>query len=216
MPGEGKVEKYHCSVDAQGELDELNAWLGCLLWKYPNRPENELIEKAQDILMHIGAQLAQQKQRIQKLDITDLEDAIDRMEEKLPPLNNFIIPSYPPEGHIARTVCRRAERQLSSWEAGSIDKEKFHLIIPYLNRFSDFLFVWCRSNCPEDKVWFGGCRHLEIETHPRRMPLLHGSAEIQVCIQCNMWRTNHHVPSSWREGDIHEAIAQAEKDGEEY
>jgi len=154
-PGEGKVDKYHCSVDAQGELDELNAWLGYLTWHWP---QNELLEKAQDILMHIGAQLAQNEQRVFEADITELEEGIDSMESDLEPLRNFILPTYPAEGHIARTVCRRAERQISLWRDKSDKPEKFHLVIPYLNRLSDYLFVWCRTMSKRDVVWDGSTR----------------------------------------------------------
>lgn len=159
MPGEGKVDKYDCSVDAQGELDELNAWLAHILQEHPESPQDHIIENAQNILMHIGAQLSTREQRLRESDITELETAIDCLENGLPELKNFILPSYPTEGHIARTVCRRAERQMSEWEDKAEDKEKFHLILPYLNRLSDFLFVWCRTISDGlDEVWYGNDR----------------------------------------------------------
>jgi len=159
MPGEGKVDKYDCSVDAQGEIDELNAWLAHLLQEHPESPEEQIIVNAQNVLMHIGAQLATREQRLRESDITELEISIDRMEGGLPELTNFILPCYPTEGHIARTVCRRAERQMAAWEANADDKEKFNLILPYLNRLSDFLFVWCRTLCGNlEEVWYGNDR----------------------------------------------------------
>lgn len=103
MPSVGKVDKYHCSVDAQGEIDELNAWLGHVLCKYPKLT---FLEDVQVVLMQIGAQLALSKQMVLEINIKKVENQIDEIEAKLPDLTNFIIPGFPSEIHIARTVCR--------------------------------------------------------------------------------------------------------------
>lgn len=178
MPGEGKVNKYDRSVDAQGEIDELNAWIGMIRHSkvaIPCSPEDmrdkaefeaklrdpqkKTLRKIQVDLYQIGAQLAQCEQRIRAKDIELLENEIDNMEEQLPALTNFILPSYPAAFHVARAVCRRAERVMSAWMSQYEDKEKFNLVIPYLNRLSDYLFILARHknhiSVAKEEVWDG-------------------------------------------------------------
>lgn len=142
--GGKRVSKSDLRVDAYGTVDELNSYLGLLF-------EEDLILHIQDRLFTLGSMLATEpgntKVKIPHLsedDITTLEKAIDKMEEGLEPMKHFILPGGHPTVsfcHIARTVCRRAERltvALNSIEP--IDP----LVIKYLNRLSDFLFVLSR------------------------------------------------------------------------
>jgi cob(I)alamin adenosyltransferase len=150
-----RVPKHDCSVDGQGEIDELNAWIGMIRDKIMDVP---VLEKIQRDLMEIGAQLAIGNTRITEDDITQLESLIDLMESDLPELKNFIIPKSTPEIHVARTVCRRAERVVSAWEAERKDStpdsiRRFALVVPYLNRLSDYLFVLARTFDVEEKIW---------------------------------------------------------------
>lgn len=139
--GGQRVSKADLRVDAYGTVDELNSYLGLLF-------EEDLIIQIQDRLFTIGAMLATEpgntKVKVPHLsedDITVLEKAIDRMEESLEPMKHFILPGGHPTVsfcHIARTVCRRAERIVVA--LNDVDP----LVIKYLNRLSDYLFVLSR------------------------------------------------------------------------
>lgn len=141
-----RIPKYSCAIDGQGEIDELNSWIGMIREKVYDPPA---LEKIQRDLFEIGAQLATAKMRIFDNDINELERLIDQMEVDLPPLKNFILPGKPAEIHVARAVCRRAERVVAAWEdspneVGKNRHTRFELVIPYLNRLSDYLFVLAR------------------------------------------------------------------------
>lgn len=166
MPGEGlegRVKKYDFSVDAQGDIDELNAWIGHLRVRYfeGNHDRCHHFERLchiQDVLMRAGSQLATSKQYVRQEDIHVLEKDIDAMTSGLPELNNFILPVSASEIHITRTVCRRAERNVAMWrDKHSRGPDKFELIVPYLNRLSDYLFTLARFTCQlngqEEIVW---------------------------------------------------------------
>ncbi len=142
--GGKRVSKADLRVDAYGTIDELNAHLGLLF-------EEDGVLQIQDKLFTLGAMLATEpgntKVKIPHLseeDITVLEKGIDKMEEGLEPMKHFILPGGHPTVsycHIARTVCRRAERLAVALDAiEPIDP----LIIKYLNRLSDYLFVLSR------------------------------------------------------------------------
>jgi len=149
--GGARVSKAHLRIEAYGTVDELNAWLG-LLADNSTDARKELLMLIQRRLFTVGSELAADPAKpmpniphIQAQDITVLEQSIDAQELNLPPLRAFVLPgghqvaSY---AHLARTVCRRAERgvvHLSEHEPIS------ELIIPYLNRLSDFLFVLSRT-----------------------------------------------------------------------
>ncbi len=149
--GGRRVPKYDPRIEAYGTVDELNSFLGLL------RDQNEAamaraeLIAIQERLFTLGAALAAdpEKENLKKPDLLDADIAIlelkmDEMEEELPPLKNFILPGGHPAVsvcHICRTVCRRAERraaELASMEA--LDP----IIIRYLNRLSDYLFVLAR------------------------------------------------------------------------
>lgn len=139
--GGKRVSKADARVDAYGTIDELNSYLGLLY-------QEDLIIQIQDRLFTIGAILATEpgntKVKVPHLsedDIVVLEKAIDKMEESLEPMKHFILPGGHQTVsfcHIARTVCRRAERIVVSLE--DVDP----LVIKYLNRLSDYLFVLSR------------------------------------------------------------------------
>ena len=148
-----RVSKADARVDAYGEVDELNAGLGAVLAAGVTDDIARTLEGIQKELFAVGARLADPSSRIAdrvtKAVITDadigrLEDTIDRLESELPPLRRFILPGGTPAGsllHLARTVCRRAERRVVGLGPGSTDE---HVIV-YLNRLSDLLFVMARA-----------------------------------------------------------------------
>ena len=138
-------------VEAYGTVDELNAVLGvarCYLAELPDL--DALLERFQSELFDIGAELASpperatQFQSLEERHIAAIEEAIDRLEEELPPLRQFILPGGTPASaylHLARTVCRRAERRVVHLSRVSTVNAA---IIKYLNRLSDLLFVMAR------------------------------------------------------------------------
>ena len=148
-----RVSKADARVDAYGEVDEVNACLGAARAAGVDGEMAALIESLQKDLFALGARLADPASRIaprvEKAAITDasvqrLEQEIDRLEETLPPLRRFILPGGSASGallHLSRTVCRRAERRVIALGAGAVDP----LIIIYLNRLSDLLFVMARA-----------------------------------------------------------------------
>ncbi|MCS7208627.1 MAG: cob(I)yrinic acid a,c-diamide adenosyltransferase [Fimbriimonadales bacterium] len=149
--GGQRVPKDDPRVEAYGSVDELNAALGvarCYLSDLPDL--DALLERFQNELFDIGAELASpperaaQFQSIEEQHITAIEEAIDRLETELEPLRQFILPGGSPASaylHLARTVCRRAERQVVRLSHSSTVNAA---IIKYLNRLSDLLFVMAR------------------------------------------------------------------------
>lgn len=142
-----KLSKNDPRVEACGTVDELNALLG-LVVAFADEPElKELLTAVQRDLFLIGAELAGSKKirRITLQKISDLENVIDKVEEKLPTLRRFILPGGTKMAallHVARAVCRRAERRV----VAVADREKINKqIITYLNRLSDMLFVLARA-----------------------------------------------------------------------
>jgi len=147
-----RVSKSDDRVDAYGEVDELNACLGAARAARLDADLTGVLEQIQCELFAIGARLADPSsriaERVQKAAITDaevkqLELMIDRLEADLPPLRKFILPGGSTAGallHLARTVCRRAERRVVGLGPGAVEP----IIIVYLNRLSDLLFVMAR------------------------------------------------------------------------
>lgn len=150
-----RVEKSHPRVEACGEVDELNASLGLLVSSL-REEEKELaqeVEQIQSALFDVGAMLSSSTEsllfrslrHIREEDIKALERNIDRMDEQLPPLTGFILPGGHPcsaLSHVARAVCRRAERRIAILVREG-NKEIGPVLI-YLNRLSDYLFVLAR------------------------------------------------------------------------
>ena len=151
--GGTKVPKSHLRIEAYGTVDELNSYIGlCRDLLTDDQGKNTLLE-VQDRLFTIGSSLAcdpikEPKMRIPDLKETDvelLEKEIDRMNGSIPPMKNFILPGGHIEKtqiHIARCVCRRAERCCVRLELENHEVE--NIIIKYLNRLSDYLFVLSR------------------------------------------------------------------------
>ena len=146
-----RVRKNDVRVDAYGEVDELHAWLGFARSSLRDRDLDEELGRIQRDLFALGAQLADPadkiadrvtKAAIGDADVARLEALIDRFEAELPPLRRFILAGGSPAGaalHLARAVCRRAERRMVSLQP-SIESP----LLRYVNRLSDLLFVAAR------------------------------------------------------------------------
>ena len=146
-----RVRKDDARVDAYGEVDELNACLGLARSSLADRELDEELAKIQRDLFAVGAQLADPAdkiaERVTKAAITDadverLERLIDHFERELTPLRRFILAGGAPSAsvlHLARAVCRRAERRVVALQP-SADPA----LLRYVNRLSDFLFVAAR------------------------------------------------------------------------
>ncbi len=159
-----RAPKSHQRLEAYGTVDELNAWVAMILAYGCPENEKQTLIKIQHHLFNLGAYLAYDKenakQKIENLPMVELKDVefleseIDRMNEELPPLTNFILPGGNQQAsacHLARTVCRRAERRVVHLKKTS---EVNSLAIQYLNRLSDYFFVLARyvshkNNAPE-------------------------------------------------------------------
>lgn len=151
--GGTKVPKSDLRIEAYGTVDELNSFIGLCSDLLTDEPARALLQSVQDRLFVVGAALAcdpekEPKMKIPDLhadDVTALEKAIDAMNEVVPPMKNFILPGGHPtvsQLHIARCVCRRAERCCVRLELESHEIEP--IILQYLNRLSDYLFVLAR------------------------------------------------------------------------
>jgi cob(I)alamin adenosyltransferase len=150
--GGKRVSKADLRIDSYGTVDELNSYIGLLRDQEVNKKRKEVLIEIQDRLFTVGSILATEpgntKVKIPSLiesDIHFLEKEIDKMDAGLPPMKFFVLPgghSSVSFGHVARTVCRRAERliiELNNHE--KIDS----MVIKYMNRLSDYLFMLCRK-----------------------------------------------------------------------
>ncbi len=162
--GGGRVPKSHPRVEAYGDVDELNAMLGLVRATEPMPRIDDVLAPIQVDLFAIGALLATpdrdkmrqhlEKARVDDARIEQLERAIDAGDDELEPLKAFILPAGTAKAatlHVARTVCRRAERRVVALGA---DTEIPSLVVIYLNRLSDLLFTLARvahhrANAPE-------------------------------------------------------------------
>ncbi len=167
--GDGsRVPKNHPRVAAYGTVDELNSLLGVVLALLVDLPERPLLEAVQNDLFDVGADLcvpqaldeeAGQRLRVQPAQVTCLERAIDRLNEHLEPLRSFVLPGGRPAAawcHLARTVCRRAEREVVTLAQSEPVNGQ---VVIYLNRLSDLLFVLARvlnANGAGDVLWVPG------------------------------------------------------------
>jgi cob(I)alamin adenosyltransferase len=152
--GGGRVPKDHRRVAAYGEVDELNAVLGLVIAEEPVALEAQLLEAVQRDLLAIGGQLASprpekvakalEKAAVPEERVGELERAIDRVEAELPALEAFVLPCGTRKAalfHVARTVCRRAERSVVALHH---EERVAPVILQYLNRLSDLLFSLAR------------------------------------------------------------------------
>ncbi len=144
--GGTRVSKSHQKIEAYGTVDELNSALGVL--RSSTDLDSDLLLEVQHVLFNIGSLLATEREvnfelpKLESTDVEKLENAIDLLNEDLPKLRNFILPggsSAAAFAHMARTICRRAERRVVVLE--NIDV----VVIHYLNRLSDYLFVLSRA-----------------------------------------------------------------------
>jgi cob(I)alamin adenosyltransferase len=150
--GGTRVPKYHVRIEAYGTIDELNSWLGLLRDQPVDEYSKSVVLELQDRLFTIGSLLASDpvkgKMKLPELkedDIQQMEREIDQMTAQLPELKSFILPGGHPAvsyTHIARCVCRRAERLVVHLSEDSpVDPQ----IAIYLNRLSDYLFTLSRE-----------------------------------------------------------------------
>jgi cob(I)alamin adenosyltransferase len=163
--GGKRVLKSSLRIDAYGTVDELNSILGLSITYSPGKKTQTILKDLQHKLFILGADLAtplevkKQIRRITHADIEMLETIIDELEEVLPPLKNFILPGGNSCGatiHMARTVCRRAERAAIACKESEESPVSDDTII-FLNRLSDLLFVLARFENHragmEETVW---------------------------------------------------------------
>ena len=148
-----RVSKAAPRVAAYGEVDELNAWLGLVRAGATDDQLSAMIEQIQRDLFAVGSRLADPvhkvTDRVAKTsvgagDVARLEGWIDQLEAEVPPLRRFILAGGSLDGaslHVARTVCRRAERSIVGLGADQVEAE----VLEYLNRLSDLLFVMARA-----------------------------------------------------------------------
>lgn len=157
--GGTRVSKHHIRIDSYGTIDELNSWLGLLRDQEMDSNSKATLVSVQDKLFTVGAILATDPEKsllkngkerlnipkISETDVEFLEKEIDSMNDNLPPMTHFILPgghttvSY---CHIARTVCRRAERLATHLHENEPFDER---VLHYINRLSDYLFVLARK-----------------------------------------------------------------------
>ena len=154
--GGKRVSKADLRIDTYGTVDELNSYIGLVRDQEVNSKRKNILVEIQDRLFTIGSILATEagntKVKVPSLlesDITFLETEIDGMEAQLAPMKSFVLPGGHPSVsfcHVARTVCRRAERLVIALDT----QEKVDpLVVQYLNRLSDYLFVLSRKMTAE-------------------------------------------------------------------
>lgn len=148
-----RVPKHHIRIESYGTLDELNSWIGLLRDQEIDPHYQNTLTQIQEKLFTLGAILATEPTkdnrlkipRVQETDSTFLEQEIDAMNRALPPMTHFILPgghttvSY---CHVARTICRRAERMISYLHE---EEPLPDTVLSYINRLSDYLFVLARK-----------------------------------------------------------------------
>lgn len=157
--GGTRVEKSHIRIESYGTVDELNSWLGLLGSVLAHEPLKSRLIEIQNILFTIGSHLASDPGKskmvlpeINEQQVENLESWMDEMEKGLPSLTNFILPGghvHNAWAHISRCVCRRAERQVVSL---NVIEPVNPLIIQYLNRLSDFLFILARCISKQEQT----------------------------------------------------------------
>ena len=151
LSGGTKVPKNDYRIEACGSIDELNSWLGLLSSQDIDTYDKNVIHKLQGLLMTTSSYIADEKNTLSKPAIPDdhdiewIETEIDKIEKNVPVLKSFMIPGGHPMValcHVARSVCRRAERYL----VPVIEKKPgFEISMKLLNRMSDYLYMLCRK-----------------------------------------------------------------------
>jgi cob(I)alamin adenosyltransferase len=160
--GGTRVSKNHPRVEAYGTLDELNAHLGMLAAAVEDEETIVFIEEIENNLLTIGYILALETKHshtLEEKEIKKLQDAIDEAESTLPPMHKFIIPCNgegAARANLCRTVCRRAERRITTLHKEHPVQEN---IMIYINRLSDYLFLLSRQLADgNEKIWDNPCR----------------------------------------------------------
>lgn len=158
--GGTRVSKHHIRIESYGTIDELNAHIGLLNDLCSNQKHKAFLLKIQHELFVLGAMLATEKKKEEKLriqtismdSVMDLENEIDSLNDNLPQMTHFILPGGHPtisNCHICRCICRRAERLIVHLnEIDPIDE----ICIQYVNRLSDYLFVLGRKIAFENNI----------------------------------------------------------------
>jgi cob(I)alamin adenosyltransferase len=172
LSGGTRVQKDHPRLEAYGTIDELNSHLGLIQSVIIDTDEKTRLTQIQNRVFVVSSNLAvDSEELLQKLphildeDIVNLEKAMDKMLDQIPPLNNFILPAGHPavaSCHIARTVCRRAERcMVALSRIADIDPT----LVRYINRLSDYLFVLARKTTydfeAKEVIWTSDFRNSE-------------------------------------------------------
>ena len=172
--GGTKVPKSHTRIESYGTVDELNSFIGLLNDYLTDENSKKNLKEIQDRLFTIGSSLACDPEKepalkipdLKETDVTFLEKEIDTMNEVLPVMKNFILPGghvAVSTAHICRCVCRRAERICVSMQENNLFVDP--LVIKYLNRLSDYLFVLARFIAHqlgvEEIVWNPNPRRLK-------------------------------------------------------
>lgn len=144
--GDGtRVAKNHLRVQAMGDVDELNAVIGVMLAESMSPPVMDALTHIQHDLFDLGGELCMPGYQMVKAErVTVLEQTLDAWNESLAPLKEFILPGGSKAAahcHLARTVCRRAERTMHALNA---QEQLTEVSLQYINRLSDLLFVLCR------------------------------------------------------------------------
>ena len=165
LVGGQRVPKTHVRLEAYGTVDELNSQLGLLLTYLTKDEDRDVILRVQNLLFSIGSMLATDTSEhdvrpgryVTQEDVKDMEHAIDAAEEGLPGWRGFILPGGSrgaAVAHVCRTVCRRAERRIYALAS---EAEVDPLLLAYINRLSDYLFVLARkiNKCEdiEENIW---------------------------------------------------------------
>jgi len=163
--GGARVPKNHIRIESYGTIDELNSYLGVVCDQIENSKLRKQLLTVQHRLFSIGSILATDPSKemptpdIKTSDVETLETWIDDLEKDLPPLKNFILPgghTAASFAHVARCVCRRAERLVVALNEENTVHE---LVLSYLNRLSDYLFVLARTIAhlakAKEVIWVG-------------------------------------------------------------
>lgn len=158
--GGSRVKKYDLRLEAYGTVDELNSYIGLILSTALDERARKVLTDVQSNLFVIGAQLAtddnagvlKEQLPCTEKDIELLEEEMDWMIDLLPKLSNFILPAGSQGtayAHVARTVCRRAERRIVELSERTAVN---HNLVKYINRLSDYLFVLARKINHDQKL----------------------------------------------------------------